>query len=66
MNDDRVKGAVKTKVGEVKEAAGKVLGDQKLKREGQTDQVGGKVQNAVGGIKDALRDKDQPRDDDRR
>ena len=61
MNDDRVKGAVKTKIGEVKEAAGKALGDQKLKREGQTDKVTGKVQNAVGGIKDALRDKDDDR-----
>jgi uncharacterized protein YjbJ (UPF0337 family) len=39
MDEDRVKGAVKTKVGEVKEAAGKALGDQKLKREGQTDKV---------------------------
>lgn len=61
MDDNRVKGAVKTKVGEVKEAAGKALGDQKLKREGQTDKVAGKVQNAVGGIKDALRDKDDDR-----
>lgn len=61
MNDDRVKGAAKTKAGEVKEAAGKVLGDEKLKREGQTDQVKGKVQNAVGGIKDALRNRDEDR-----
>jgi len=55
MDENRVKGAVKTKIGEVKEAVGKALGDQKLKREGQADKVGGKVQNAVGGIKDALR-----------
>jgi uncharacterized protein YjbJ (UPF0337 family) len=66
MSDDRVKGAVKTKVGEIKEVAGKALGDQKLKREGQADQVAGKVQNAVGGIKDTLRQKDDRRDDDRR
>ena len=33
MDDNRVKGAVKTKVGEAKEVAGKVLGDEKLKRE---------------------------------
>lgn len=58
MDEDRVKGAVKTKVGEAKEVAGKVLGDEKLKREGQTDQLKGKVQNAVGGVKDALRNKD--------
>ena len=62
MDDNRIKGAVKTKIGEAKEAAGKVLGDEKLKREGQGDKVAGKVQNAVGGIKDALRD----RQDDKR
>jgi uncharacterized protein YjbJ (UPF0337 family) len=27
-----------------------------LKREGQTDQVAGKVQNVVGGVKDAVKD----------
>jgi uncharacterized protein YjbJ (UPF0337 family) len=61
MNDDRVKGAVKTKVGEVKEVAGKALGDEKLKREGQSDRVAGKVQNVVGSVKDAVRDKDEDR-----
>lgn len=59
MDDNRIKGAVKEKVGQVKEAAGKVLGDEKLKRDGQGDQVAGKVQNVVGGVKDALRDKDR-------
>jgi uncharacterized protein YjbJ (UPF0337 family) len=42
--------------GKVKEAAGNVSGDAKLKHEGQADQVAGKAQNAVGGAKDALRD----------
>jgi uncharacterized protein YjbJ (UPF0337 family) len=37
--------------------AGKVTGDTKLESEGKADQVAGKVQNAVGGIKDALRGK---------
>ena len=41
--------------GKVKEAAGKVTGDEKLKAEGRADQVEGKVQNAVGGLKDTLR-----------
>jgi uncharacterized protein YjbJ (UPF0337 family) len=27
-----------------------------LKREGQADQVAGKVQNVVGGVKDAVKD----------
>ena len=44
--------------GKAKEAAGKLTGDEKLKAEGRGDQVAGKVQNTVGGIKDAFRDKD--------
>ncbi|WP_339871032.1 CsbD family protein [uncultured Brevundimonas sp.] len=53
---DRIEGAAKNLGGNVKEAAGKVTGDEKLKAEGRADQVEGKVQNAVGGAKDALRD----------
>jgi CheY-like chemotaxis protein len=39
------------------EGAGKVTGDEKLKNEGVVDQVKGKVQNVVGGIKDAIKGK---------
>ncbi|MBB4798682.1 uncharacterized protein YjbJ (UPF0337 family) [Brevundimonas bullata] len=53
---DRVEGAAKNIGGKIKEAAGKVTGDEKLKAEGRADQVEGKVQNAVGGLKDTLRD----------
>ena len=56
MDEDRVKGAVKKKVGEVKEGAGKAVGDEKLKNEGKSDQVRGTVQNTVGSVKDSLRD----------
>ena len=35
----------------------RVHGDQKLQGEGKLDQAKGKVQNAVGGIKDALKGK---------
>jgi uncharacterized protein YjbJ (UPF0337 family) len=56
MDRDRVEGAAKNLKGKVKEAAGKVTGDAKLKSEGRADQVAGKVQNAVGGVKDAIRD----------
>jgi uncharacterized protein YjbJ (UPF0337 family) len=56
MDNDRIKGAVKEKVGAVKEAAGKVLGDEKLKRKGQAEEVAGKVQNIVGGVKDTMRE----------
>jgi len=34
-----------------------MLGDEKMKTEGKADQVKGKVQNAVGGLKDTLRGK---------
>lgn len=54
---DRVEGAAKNMGGKLKEAAGKVTGDEKLKAEGRADQAEGKVQNAVGGVKDAIRDR---------
>ncbi len=56
MDRDRVEGAATNIKGKIKEAAGKVTGDAKLKSEGKADQVAGKVQNAVGGAKDAVRD----------
>nr|WP_314430119.1 CsbD family protein [uncultured Brevundimonas sp.] len=56
MSDhDRVEGAARNIGGKIKEAAGKLTGDEKLKAEGRADQVAGKVQNAVGGLKDTLR-----------
>ena len=53
---DRVEGAATNLGGNIKEAVGKVTGDEKLKAEGRAEQVEGKVQNAVGGLKDTLRD----------
>jgi uncharacterized protein YjbJ (UPF0337 family) len=58
MDRDRVEGATKNIGGKIKEAAGKVTGDEKLKREGQVEQVAGKVQNVVGGAKDKLREEE--------
>ena len=57
MDKDRIKGAARSAKGNVKVAAGKVTGDAKLKSEGKADKVSGKVQNFVGGLKDALRGK---------
>ena len=57
MDDDRVKGSMKNIKGSMKEGAGKALGDSKLESEGKVDKVGGKIQNAIGGIKDAFRGK---------
>ena len=56
MDKDRIAGAAKQAKGAVKEVAGKVLGDSKLQAEGKADKVEGRVQNAVGGAKDAVRD----------
>jgi len=53
---DRIEGAAKNLGGKAKEAAGNITGDEKLKAEGKADQLEGKVQNTVGGIKDTLRD----------
>ena len=41
----------------MKEVAGKLTGDAKLEAEGKADKAAGKVQNAVGGIKDTLKGK---------
>jgi uncharacterized protein YjbJ (UPF0337 family) len=56
MDKDRIAGAAKQAKGAVKEAAGKLTGDAKLESEGKADKVAGKVQNAVGGAKDAIRE----------
>jgi uncharacterized protein YjbJ (UPF0337 family) len=57
MDKDRINGSAEQAKGVVKEAAGKVLGDKKLENEGKTDKAVGKVQNAVGGLKDTVRGK---------
>ena len=54
---DRIIGSAKVVKGNIKEAAGKAVGDAKLEAQGKADKVEGKVQNAVGGIKDALKGK---------
>lgn len=53
---DRIEGAAKNIGGKIKEGVGKMTGDSKLQAEGKADQVEGKVQNTVGGVKDSLRD----------
>jgi len=54
---DRIAGSAKQMKGAVKEVVGKVVGDAKLQSEGKADKIKGKVQNAVGSIKDTLRGK---------
>jgi uncharacterized protein YjbJ (UPF0337 family) len=56
MDKDRIAGAGNQAKGAIKDAAGKLMGDQKLQAEGKADKAKGKVQSAVGGAKDAARD----------
>ena len=56
MDKDRIEGASKQVMGSIKEAVGTLIGDAKLKSDGAADKVEGKVQNAIGGVKDTLRD----------
>ena len=57
MDKDRIGGSGNQAKGAIKETAGKITGDKKLETEGKTDKLAGKVQNAIGGIKDAVRGK---------
>ena len=57
MDKDRIAGSAKVVTGKVKVAVGKALGDAKLEAEGHAEKIAGTVQNAVGGLKDALKEK---------
>ncbi len=55
VDKNRIIGSAKVAKGTVKQAIGKVIGDAKLEAEGTADKTEGKVQNAIGGLKDALK-----------
>jgi uncharacterized protein YjbJ (UPF0337 family) len=55
MDKNRIVGSAKVIKGKIKEAVGKAVGDAKLTSEGKADKIEGKVQNAVGGLKDAIK-----------
>jgi uncharacterized protein YjbJ (UPF0337 family) len=56
MDKNRIAGSTKELTGAAKEAVGKVIGDAKLQSDGKTEKAVGKIQNAVGGVNDAVRD----------
>jgi len=56
MDKQRIKGSAEQAKGAVKEPAGKLSGDAKLKAEGKAEKLKGKLDNAVGGMKDAARE----------
>ena len=53
-NEDQTDGKAKDIGGKVKEEIGNAVGNEDLEREGQADQVEGKIQKGVGDIKEDL------------
>jgi uncharacterized protein YjbJ (UPF0337 family) len=60
MDEDRVAGSAKQINGSVKDAVGKATGDSKLNASGLADKAAGKIQNALGGLKDIFAGNDRP------
>jgi uncharacterized protein YjbJ (UPF0337 family) len=56
MDKDRIEGAKKQVVGSVKEALGKVTGNDRVEAEGTAEKTAGKIQGKAGEAKDAVRD----------
>ena len=56
IDDDRTEGSMKEAGGKIKEGAGKLFGDEKMKDEGEADQAEGKLQNSWGSLKDEARE----------
>jgi uncharacterized protein YjbJ (UPF0337 family) len=56
MDTNRIAGSIEQVKGAAKEAIGKAVGDAKLQNDGKADKAVGKIQNAVGGLNDAVRD----------
>lgn len=56
MNQDQVKGRVEDAKGKLKEVAGKVTDNERLKGEGRADQVAGKTQAGYGDAKEKVKD----------
>jgi uncharacterized protein YjbJ (UPF0337 family) len=56
MDKDRIGGMVDQTKGSLKKGIGKITGDAKLQAEGEADRMKGKARNAIGSVKDAVRD----------
>lgn len=59
MNKDTVKGTMDDAAGRAKRQVGEWTGDTKTQVDGAAQQVKGKVEKAVGNMKDAARDADK-------
>ena len=56
MDKDRIAGSIKEVTGAAKETVGKIVGDAKLQSDGKAEKAVGKIQNAVGGVNDAVKE----------
>ena len=56
MDKNRIDGSIREAKGAVKQAIGKAVGDAKLESDGKAELAAGKVQNAIGGLNDAVKD----------
>jgi uncharacterized protein YjbJ (UPF0337 family) len=54
MNKDKIEGATQKGVGAVKDAVGKMTGNDKLRAEGLGDKIAGTAKESVGKVKDAV------------
>ncbi len=55
VNKDQVKGQIKKVKGNIKENAGKVLGDKKMESKGAVQNAAGKIQKAYGDVKEDIK-----------
>jgi uncharacterized protein YjbJ (UPF0337 family) len=56
MDKNRIDGSIREAKGAAKQAIGKAVGDAKLESDGKAELAAGKVQNAIGGLNDAVKD----------
>jgi uncharacterized protein YjbJ (UPF0337 family) len=56
INKDQVKGRVREVEGTIKEAAGKLVGNEKLERKGKAEKVLGEAQARFGDVKKDVTD----------
>jgi len=56
MNKEQVKGRYEEAKGAVKEAAGKVVGNEELEIKGNVQKNAGKVQAGLGDLKEEIKD----------
>jgi uncharacterized protein YjbJ (UPF0337 family) len=53
MNQNHIKGTAEQVKGKLKEGLGDLTGNDRLKQEGQVDQIKGQAHKVVGNVKDA-------------